>query len=76
MCTRLLDEEEALEDLEDNDEDHDGKVAWEEYVKAHFSYTLDEISEMRRNNQEEELQFLAVRRAAYLLRVQIVYLNL
>jgi len=61
LFDRLLDEEEALEDLEDNDEDKDGKVTWEEYLKTHYSYSKEEIAEMRRKDQEEELQFLVVK---------------
>ncbi|KAL4236212.1 EF-hand domain pair [Mactra antiquata] len=59
MSFKLLDEEEAIEEFEDKDEDQDGKINWIEYLQTHFSYTEDEIKEMRKNDREDILQFLA-----------------
>ncbi|XP_045159992.1 calumenin-B-like isoform X1 [Mercenaria mercenaria] len=58
MSFKLLDEEEALEEFDDKDEDHDGKISWTEYLSTHFSYTEDEIKEMRKTDREDVLQFL------------------
>lgn len=58
MSFRLLDEEEALEEFDENDEDGDGKLTWKEYLKTHFSYTEDEIKEMRASDRDDSLQFL------------------
>lgn len=57
---RLLDEEEAVEEFDDKDEDQDGKLSWKDYLQAHFSYSEDEIKEMRKTDRDDVLQFLVV----------------
>ena len=49
-----------MEDFDEKDEDHDGKLTWKEYLHAHFSYSEDEIKEMRRTDRDDVLQFLVV----------------
>ena len=60
LQNRLLDEEEALEEMEEKDDDKDGKISWEEYVKTHYSYSMDDVKEMRKNDRSDVLEFLKV----------------
>ena len=60
ILSRLLDEEEALEDLEENDADGDGAVTWLEYLKGHFSYSPDDIKDMRRSDRDDVATFIVV----------------
>lgn len=58
MSFRLLDEEEAIEEMEEKDENHDGKIPWPEYLHSNFDYTEDEITEMRKSDRADMLHFL------------------
>ena len=58
---RLLDEEEALEELDELDQDGDEKIQWKEFVESHFSYTEDEVKEMREKRSAEHEELLMVR---------------
>ncbi|XP_052775237.1 calumenin-like isoform X1 [Mya arenaria] len=58
MSFKLLDEEEAVEDLEENDQDGDGQLTWVEYLKGHFAYTPEDIKEMRKNGRDDIQTFL------------------
>ena len=46
--------------MEEKDEDKDGKLSWEEYLKNHFSYSKEDIAEMRKNERQDVSDFLKV----------------
>ena len=56
----MLDEEEALEELEELDKDGDSQLKWQEYLESHFSYTQDELKDMRKEDSEDNEELLKV----------------
>ena len=57
---RLLDEEEALEELDEVDKNKDGKVDWPEFLESHFSYSEDDIKNFRKQSDKETEDLLQV----------------
>ncbi|KAL3869094.1 hypothetical protein ACJMK2_041820 [Sinanodonta woodiana] len=57
---RLLDEEEALEEMAEQDEDKDNLISWKEYLHSQFSYNEADIKDFRNNPKEEIQQFLEI----------------
>ena len=57
----MLDEEEALEELEELDKDGDNQLQWQEFLESHFSYTQDELKDMQKENSKDSMDLLRVR---------------
>ena len=58
--TRILDEQEALEDFRHQDDDTDEKVSWEEYLKHEFNLNEKEIRQ-RDKKDKKHAKMIAVR---------------
>ncbi|BFZ16744.1 hypothetical protein BsWGS_19784 [Bradybaena similaris] len=51
---RMLDREEAVEKLEDEDENGDGKVTFSEILQKEYGYTEDDLADVQKEEQEDE----------------------
>ena len=64
---RLLDEEEAVEEMNELDKNLDKKIHWPEFLQAHFSYNEDELKEFRYKNNKENEELMRVSTKTFLL---------
>lgn len=66
---RLIDNEEAVEKVEEDDENKDGKVTFAEIAKKHYGYTEEDLIKLKEEHgddleksegDEEEIEILKV----------------
>lgn len=50
----MLDREEAVEKLEDEDENGDGKVSFSEILQKQYGYTEDDLADVQKEEEEDE----------------------
>ena len=55
-----MDEEEARERLKTQDANDDGKVSWEEYLKAVYDFTPQQVVDMKKDKDTEVQKYAEV----------------
>ena len=50
----MLDKEEAMEKLEDEDGNADGKLTFEELLDKQYGYTMEDVSRLKAGDLDEE----------------------
>ena len=58
--SRIVDEQEALEEFRHFDEDEDEKLSWDEFFKQEFNQTEDVIEQSRGKRDTEHVELIRV----------------